>query len=706
MKKNILLTLLMSLCLSSCILIENPSSNESNSGDVNYEESSSNLENSTQDTESSSNKEDVSNKDSSSSEENVDVDPNSTSINLGDYGDYYTSINNQYKGIELYKKYNELTKEIESSQNGIIKTKYQKGLLEFFNINNKISINIDVSNNELLKINEYHSLGNEESYRICDVNITINDLIIHYEDVGIRLKGNTSRGYVVDGDKLNLRHYKLNFAETFDDEFRNDVINWTDENALAYREDRTFFGLEKLDIRWNRNQESTYIREYYVYEMYRNNGMLAPHTNPFNLVFNVDGSKQNAGIYLAVEPIDKDFLKRNLAKSYRDGDLYKMGWTSVGATLSSTDASLFGVETQVVSGDRFNTLKYPYDLKTNKKTSNHEDIKNFINLLNNTSSNNFKSMLLENSKYDMLMKYFALSYLVGDPDDLRGNFNNTYLYFIPSTDTTNALAVFIPTDNDRALGSSGGTNPGDLKHNVYTDPFAKKTGYSENNMPLFKKSIFNTSNTEIRNDYLNAIKCIIDSSFMSVDTFKSYYNKAKNHYGELTTLGEKFNDRSIAFSLNENNDVNNNWNLSIEKYLTEKLKTFNKALENDEEETPNPNPLGYDIVFHYHSNEKTYEDLELWIWSNAEGVAYDWSGIDDFGGYYTLNSLDYNDPSRIGIIVKSSGHNNWSWQTHSKYINKNDFVKDENGIVHIYSINDKDNNLLLYSSKEEALGIN
>ena len=64
MKKNILLTLLMSLCLSSCILIENPSSNESNSGDVNYEESSSNLENSTQDTESSSNKEDVSNKDS------------------------------------------------------------------------------------------------------------------------------------------------------------------------------------------------------------------------------------------------------------------------------------------------------------------------------------------------------------------------------------------------------------------------------------------------------------------------------------------------------------------------------------------------------------------------------------------------------------------------------------------------------------------
>ena len=710
MKKNILLTLLMSLSLTSCIVIENPSSNEnsSNQESSNIENSSTikdstNNENSSLEKESSSNKETSSNKESST-DDNVSVDPTATKIELG-YGDYVSSVNNQYKGETLYNKYTDLTKEVESSQNGIIKTKYQKGLQEFFNIDNKVSINMDVTKNELLKINEYHEKGNEESYRICDVDITINDLIFHFEDVGFRLKGNTSRGKVVDGDEFYLRHYKLNFAETFDDEFRGDTINWTDEAAFTYREDRTFFGLEKLDIRWNKNEDATHLKEYYSYEMYRNNGMLAPHTNPFNLSMNIDGNKQNTGVYLAVEPIDKDFLKRNLAKSYRDGDLYKMGWTNVGATLSSTDSKLFGVETQVVEGNGFKTIKYPYDLKTNKKTSTHEDIKNFINLLNNTSASNFKSMLQENANYDMLMKYFAITYLLGDPDDLRGNFNNTYLYFIPKTETTNALAVFIPTDHDRSLGSSGGGNPSEMKHSVYTDPFAKKTGYSENNMPLYKKSILNSSNTEIRNDYLNAIQKILDSNFMDINTFKTYYNKANGHYGNLTTLGNKFKDSDVPFSLKENNDPNNNWNLSIEVFLNEKVKTVNKSLSNnDNNQTPTPN--GYDVVFHYNTSERAYENLELWIWSNAEGKAYDWSGIDEFGGYYTLNTSDYNDVNRIGIIVKSAGEGNWTWQTKSKYFNKNDFNKDNNNVYHIYAVSDSNNNLLLYKTVQEALANN
>ena len=616
-------------------------------------------------------------------------------------------MNNTLKGEKLYNKYIGLTEEISGTKQGIIQTKYQKGLSEFFNIENKVSINIDIAKSELLKINEYHSKGNEESYRLCDIDITINDLIFHYEDVGIRLKGNTSRGYVVNDDgSLYLRHYKLNFAETFDDEFRGDVISWTDEDALAYREDRTFFGLEKVDIRWNRNQERTNIREYYAFETYRNNDLLAPHTNPFNLSFDIDGDKQNAGVYLAVEPIDKDFLKRNLSKEYRDGDLYKMGWTNVGATLDSTDSYLFGVENQVVSGDKFKTNKFPYDLKTNKKTSKHEDIKNFINLLKNTSESNFKTMLETNTKYDMLMKYFAVSFLMGDPDDLRGNFNNTYLYFIPKTETTNALAVFIPTDHDRALGSSGGANPSEIKHGVELSPFATRTGYSTNNMPLYKKSILGNDNG-IKNDYLNAIKEVIDSSYMSIDTFKTYYNKAYNHYSNLTALGNKFRDSDVPFSLNENDDINNGWNLSIGTYLSKKVKTMSSYVDIELPEDPsvNPEPIdpnSYDIIFHYYSNERAYEDLDLWTWAwthNNSGDASNWTGTDDYGAYFCINSANYTNPNNIGIIVRTKG--NWNWQTSSKYFDKDNFEKDSNGIIHIYSINE-DNNLLLFKSKEEA----
>lgn len=703
MKKNILLTLLMSLSLTSCIVIENPSSNENSSNQESSNiENSSTIKDSTNNENSSLEKETSSNEESST-DDNVSVDPTATKIELG-YGDYVSSVNNQYKGETLYNKYTDLTKEVESSQNGIIKTKYQKGLQEFFNIDNKVSINIDVTKNELLKINECHSKGNEESYRVCDVNITINDLLFHYEDVGIRLKGNTSRGYVVNEDgSLNLRHYKLNFAETFDDEFRGDVVSWTDEDALAYREDRTFFGLEKVDIRWNKNQEKTYIREYYAYEMYRNNGLLAPHTNPLNLSFNIEGNTQNAGVYLAVEPIDKDFMKRNLAKEYRDGDLYKMGWTNVGATLDSTNSNLFGVENQVAEKDYFVVNKFPYDLKTNKKTSNHEDIKNFIKLLNNTSYSKFKSMLEENTKYDMLMKYFAVSFLLGDPDDLRGNFNNTYLYFIPKTESSNALAVFIPTDHDRVLGSSGGANPSELKHTVELSPFATKTGYSTNNMPLYKKSIFG-SDENIKDDYLNAIKEVVDSSFMSVDTFKSYYDKAYNHYGNLTTLGDKYKDSDVNFSLKENDDINNGWNLSIETYLTKKLKTVSSYIGIEVPSDPiDPTPIdpsSYDIIFHYYSNELVYADLDLWIWSrNEDGKAYDWSGTDEFGAYYYINSSTFASPNDIGIIVRTKG--SWNWQTSSKYFDKSNFDADSEGITHIYAIN-QDNNLLLYKTPEEA----
>ena len=63
------------------------------------------------------------------------------------------------------------------------------------------------------------------------------------------------------------------------------------------------------------------------------------------------------------------------------------------------------------------------------------------------------------------------------------------------------MAVFIPTDHDRALGSSGGSNPSDLKHSVYLSPESSRTGYSENNMLLYKRTILSSGNSEIKSDY-------------------------------------------------------------------------------------------------------------------------------------------------------------------------------------------------------------
>ena len=58
-------------------------------------------------------------------------------------------------------------------------------------------------------------------------------------------------------------------------------------------------------------------------------------------------------------------------------------------------------------------------------------------------------------------------------------------------------------------------------------------------------------------------------------SFEKYFNGVKNHYQNDIVLGNLFNDNDVHFGLVENNNVNDNWNLSISVYLSEKLKSFN-----------------------------------------------------------------------------------------------------------------------------------
>lgn len=507
-------------------------------------------------------------------------------ILLGKYGDFLTSINGNYSKKELAEELKSMNEDVIGKRNDIFQTSYKKGLLDLFNINNNIKISMSTSTNELKKINEYHEKNNEESYRVCDLDIQINDLLFHYEDVGFRLKGNTSRGLVLNNDNtINQRHYKLCFNECFDDEYRTDSYSFKDENEPIYREDRTFFGLEKLDIRWNKNKESTYIREYYAFETYRNNGNLAPRSNPFNFEMNIDNTIHNAGIYLAVEPIDKDFIKRNIIENHATGDLYKLGWANNNsARFDSIDPSLFGVEKQYKTNNGYYVEKFVYDLKTNKKTSKHNDIKDFIAKVSYINTSEYYEMLKENTYYDAFIKYLSISYLMGDPDDLRGNYNNTYVYFIPYEDGI-SKAYFIPTDHDRVLGQTGdeGGNPTG-HHSTLNNPFDNNTGYCNvNTMPLFEKSIFENGNDNVKEDYIKSINSIIKNGWFDIEKFISYYLIASNHFSDKIVLSDKFTNEDIKFSLKENNDIYSNENLSVDIYIATKLKNYSEYKSKDSE---------------------------------------------------------------------------------------------------------------------------
>ena len=486
---------------------------------------------------------------------------------LNEYGDYVEFSSTSTK--DLREEYSKLTKSVKGDKNGIFQTDYDKGLADFFNYTNKVKVVIDMSNETKLALQNDYEMRNTESYRPIDLDLYYDDFHFHYKQVGIRQKGNTSRTEIFSEDTVfNLEHWKLSFEETFDDDYTDTKAKWWNSDAYTFRQDRKFFGASKLNFRWNRNLETTYIREHYAARMYRENGVLAPHTNPVNFAIKLDNTEYNLGIYLAVENIDKNFIKRNIIKASRNGDLYKLSYTAMGPCNFNPDSlSKIGLDYLTKKGNRFEETKYVYSIKTNKTTTTHADLKNFINTLNETRGANSLTFMEQNSDVDSYVAFCAISYLLGDPDDLRGNYNNCYVYFTGDSHK----ALFIPTDMDRVLGSTGGDNPmGD--HNVGTTPFSKNTGYvHDNNSNLFNKTLFSTNALDMRERYLNKIDELIDNGWMNIEKYSYYYNYAFSNYKSVVAPSNGIGGPYASMNVSDDNkDIYNSANLDVKTYMENK----------------------------------------------------------------------------------------------------------------------------------------
>ena len=445
---------------------------------------------------------------------------------------------------------------------------------DLFDYNNHISLKLDISNSELKKIQKdyetYSSKGSKSPiYRMADLIVTItkpdgtkNEYTI--EQVGVRMKGNTSRTSFYSDNKgmYNLIHFKISFQETFDDAayYGSDALTWTDSAARKARKNRTFATLEKIDLRWNRNDDTTYIRENYAYDLYREFGVLAPHTN----LTSVDVGNDHAGVWVMYEPIDKIFLEKNLPESALGGDLYKLGWTSEGATFTSF--SNYGVEDE--DAGKF----YVYDLKTNKKTSTHESLKNLINTIKSSSvtKDKFASVVdIENFMY-----YCAVSYIIGNPDDLRNNYNNSYIYFRPDT----GKMIVIPYDMDRGLGVNtwNPTGHGMTKE----DPFNKKAlGNGDQRSPLFLKSV--CQGGFFVSEYTEALKAVDASELLTNAKFTEVFNIAAALYSSEAKTSKTYDNaggHKFRFDINRTCNSNESKNMSFYDYITAKRATLYKAI--------------------------------------------------------------------------------------------------------------------------------
>lgn len=444
--------------------------------------------------------------------------------------------------------------------------------IQLFDLNNEIQIDLDMSASELQKLQndyeQYRSFNSKSPiYRMgtLTVSITTTSGTTKYRisEVGVRMKGNTSRTdfYNSHDGIYKYIHLKLDFQETFDDAeyYGSSAKVWANEEQRKARKDRTFASLEQLEMRWNKCYDPTYLRETYAYSLYRSEGVMAPLTN----LCSFDWSDLHMGVYTINEPVDKVFLEKRLPEGEADGDLYKCGWTNEGCTFTNTNS--IGIE------DEDKGQFYCYDLKNNKKTSDHSALKNLINKLNSYSLT--KEELAQLVDMDNFLSYAAVSYFLGNPDDLRNNYNNFYLYFVPST----GQALFIPYDYDRCLGL---TYEWDPTGNGVTqdDPFGEAiaAGGDQRNPLMLKTVVKGGFYVE---EFGNVLKRVAGNSLLKNETFESWFYRANNLYSDQVRPGKTLynaDGRDFSFSLSDGIGGN----MSIKTYLTRKMATYNRCMGN------------------------------------------------------------------------------------------------------------------------------
>lgn len=315
----------------------------------------------------------------------------------------------------------------------------------------EITLTIDRSEwNTLLE--NYDTNPKNEDCIHADFKMTKGEYTWQAEDIGMRLRGNTSRIRPQQGDNYYQAHFKIDFEEWIED----DTI---EEGKLA--------GCMKGIILKRFKDDPTYVREVFGYNFFRKNGIwTAPRAGYTRLFINIveengETTELDYGVYAMIEEINKQFLKERSEITTQigtkfngnKGNLWKCCWQSSKGASMATDFDAyrsFGVEEIFL--DETKSMRYDYDLKTNKDDliSARDEFIDFIYALNDLSTvEEIKAFYKKKMDVDLFLKTYACNVLLGMDDDYWNNMNNYYFYF-----DKNGKCYFIPYDYDNILGTN------------------------------------------------------------------------------------------------------------------------------------------------------------------------------------------------------------------------------------------------------------
>lgn len=249
----------------------------------------------------------------------------------------------------------------------------------------------------------YEHVESNQEFR-ADFLFTTDTLAETMEEVGFRLRGNTSR-------VSQKKSFKISFN--------------------TFQPGRKFYGLEKLNLNGEHNDPSI-IRSKVCWDLYRNFGVPGARANHVEVYINGNFY----GLYIQVEHIDEEFMESRFEN--KDGNLFKCLWPS-----DLDDRGSNPNDYKHMQGDR-----RVYDLSTNTLADDYTDLAEFITKLNHLPNNDFACEM--ESYYNVLdyLRVIALDVFTGNWDGPIYNKNNFYLYH----NTLSDRMEYIPYDLDNTLG--------------------------------------------------------------------------------------------------------------------------------------------------------------------------------------------------------------------------------------------------------------
>ena len=453
--------------------------------------------------------------------------------------------------------------------------------LNFWAVETKLDVAISISQANLMAIETYGKEKNgqfNDYYFPATIELTINNQSFVYEEVGLRQKGNIfSRGPFLNENAGLERpfHFRMSFDQTYDEDFYGPLNLQKTWQALdpAYqaRKDRRLFGMKTLEFKWNRSNDQSMVNQIYASRLFKHHGVVTPYSTLAMVSLQTENQGHEVGIYTINEAIDGIFIGRHFPRANANGDLYKALYPnelilSEMAELNpnTNEYEFFSSKVGVENTEAF--YHPTYDLKTNRRTSQHAALMSLVKTLGtlNQRSTSSEKIAELNRIVDInaFLMYVAVSYLTGNPDDMRNNMNNTYIYF----DSLTNKAHFIPYDLDWSLGLTWDED--------ITEKMAKKSPLSRRNSfdqtirnPLYWYTILTGQDNEAtlypmignyREIYSDLVLEIYLQEPFSVAAYQSLYQtKSQLYQSYSSTIASNSSFENINLFTTHFNEIKN-----------------------------------------------------------------------------------------------------------------------------------------------------